>query len=262
MTKKPEGNTVWLWPGMLMMATPALKNSPHVHFPASIYIGLEDEVEVTTDTAKLRGRLVLVRANVEQQVDSGDKPLLDLLVDADGGTYRYLEPLLGEANAAVLDYQKVAALEADMQQALAGEMDCAKAWGLVEEILISLSAYRPERPDFDPRIAQIATELRAELPVNPNVAELAEKAAVSESRFLHLFKQQYGLPVRQYLLWARLRRAADLWDSGSTLADIAADVGFYDQAHFARTVRRFFDFSPSWLANPQNLTVHNCRCDE
>jgi len=262
MSTNSEGNTVWLWPGLLMMATPALKNSPHVHFPASLYVGLEDEVEVITDTAKHKGRLVLVRANVEQQVDSGGKPLLDLLIDADGASYRYLEPLLGEANAAVLDYQRVAVLEADMRRALAGSIDCTEAWGLVEQVLISLSAYRPERPDFDPRISQIATELRAELPVNPNVAELAAKAAVSESRFLHLFKQQYGLPVRQYLLWARLRRAADLWHSGSSLADIAAEVGFYDQAHFARTVRRVFDFSPSWLANPQNLTVHNCRCDE
>ena len=245
-----------------MMATPALSNSPHVHFPASIYIGLEDDVEVITNTAQLRGRLILVRANIEQNVDTFGKPLLDLLVDADGNSYRYLEPLLGEADAVVLDFDKLQALEDDMHKALVGELDCSQAWRLVENILISLSAYRPERPEFDARIAQLAQMLRQELPVNPNVAELAEQAGVSESRFLHLFKQQYGLPVRQYLLWARLRRAASLWDSGISLTEVAAEVGFYDQAHFARTVRRMFDFSPSWLANPQNLMLRNCQCDE
>ena len=245
-----------------MMATPALTNSPHVHFPASIYIGLEDDVVVTTDTAQLRGRLVLVRANTEQNVDTAGKAVLDLLVDADGNSYRYLEPLLGEADAVVLDFTKLQSLEAEMQGALAGDLDCQQAWGLVENILISLSAYRPERPEFDARIAQLAETLREELPVNPNVADLAAQAGVSESRFLHLFKQQYGLPVRQYLLWARLRRAASLWDSGISLTDVAAEVGFYDQAHFARTVRRMFDFSPSWLTNPQNLRLRNCRCDE
>lgn len=70
MSENLQANQVWLWPGLLMMATPALNNSPHVHFPASIYIGLEDDVEVTTNTVRLRGRLILVRANTEQNVDT------------------------------------------------------------------------------------------------------------------------------------------------------------------------------------------------
>lgn len=245
-----------------MMASRALSNTPHMHFPASLYIGLENSLTVTTDTGPLSGRVVLVRPNCEQSVDSQQGPLLDLLIDADSAAYRYLEPLLLERDAAVIEFDKISPLLARCEQALDGDLDCGQAWELVEQLLIAVSAYRPQRPEFDARIEAVAAELRESLPVKPDIEALAQQAQVSESRFMHLFKQQYGLPVRQYLLWARLRRAAMLWQTGMMLTDIAAEVGFYDQAHFARTVRRMFDFSPSWLANPNNLQLHNCQCEQ
>lgn len=251
---------LWFWPGVLMMTSRELTNSAHVHFPASLYVALEKPLTVSVAQGQVSGQVVLVRANAEQAVDSYGGALLDVLIDADSDVYRYLEPLLKEQDAAALDAEAIAPLNALFQRALNGDLDCASAWDLVEKLIISLCAYQPERSEFDPRIANIAKRLRAELPVNPDLAALAEEAGVSESRFMHLFKQQYGLPMRQYLLWARLRTAAQLVESGSSLTDIAVDVGFYDQAHFARTVRRMFDFSPSFLANPKNLRFYRCDC--
>lgn len=260
--EQPATNHVWLWQGVLMMSSQSLANTPHMHFPASLYIGLDGAITVSTDTGPLSARAVLVRPNCEQCVDTHGGAVLDLLIDADSAAYRYLEPVLLERDAVALDMEKITALLPRCQEALKGSLDCDSAWQLVEQLLIGFSAYRPERPEFDPRIEAIATELRSNLPVNPDIEALAKQAEVSESRFMHLFKQQYGLPVRQYLLWARLRQAAMLWQTGMMLTDIAAEVGFYDQAHFARTVRRMFDFSPSWLANPNNLQLHNCQCDD
>lgn len=260
MTDTAQGNHVWLWQGVLLMACRSLENAPHVHFPASLYLGLDKDLTVTSGSGELTARVVLVRANCEQNVDTHGGAVVDLLVDADGDTYRYLEPLLLESDKVSLPLEKVAGLLDSCRQAVEGQLDCSAAWHLVEELLISVSAYRPQRAEFDQRIELVAQTLRADLPSNPDIACLAKQAGVSESRFMHLFKQQYGLPVRQYLLWARLRRAAELWQVGNTLTDIAAEVGFYDQAHFARTVRRMFDFSPSWLANPKNLVLHNCKC--
>lgn len=251
-------NQIWLWQGALLMASQSLTNTPHLHFPASLYVGLDGALTVTTDTGPVVGRVVLVRANCEQSVDSKGGRVVDVLVDADSAAYRYIEPVLQDREAIELDYQAVEHLQATFDQAVLGELCCQQAWALVEEMLISVSAYRPQRIEFDPRIEKVAAFLRANLPVNPEMGLLAEQAGLSESRFMHLFKQQYGLPVRQYLLWARLVQAATLWTTGKSLADIAAEVGFYDQAHFARTVRRMFDFSPSWLTNPANIKLHYC----
>lgn len=260
MSETAPANHAWLWQGLLLVASQSLANTPHMHFPASLYIGLDGDITVNTETGPVKGRVILVRANCEQSADTHGGRMLDLLVDADSAAYRYLEPTLLERDAVASDFSKVKDLQATMELALAGELACDAAWQLAEQLLISVSAYQPERPEFDSRIEKVAESLRAELPTNPDIETLAQQAGVSESRFMHLFKQQYGLPVRQYLLWARLRRAAELWQTGSLLVDIAAEVGFYDQAHFARTVRRMFDFSPSWLANPANLKLHNCSC--
>lgn len=258
MTETTPANQIWLWQGALLMASQSLTNTPHLHFPASLYVGLDGDLTVTTDAGQLSGRVVLVRANREQSVDSKGGRVVDVLVDGDSAAYRYLEPVLLEQEAIAIDFHSVEHLQASFEKAVLGGLCCQEAWALVEDMLISVSAYRPQRFEFDPRIEKVAASLREKLPVNPEIEGLAEQAGLSESRFMHLFKQQYGLPVRQYLLWARLMRAASLWTTGISLADIAAEVGFYDQAHFARTVRRMFDFSPSWLTNPANITLHYC----
>lgn len=260
MSETAPASQVWLWQGVLLVASQSLENTTHMHFPASLYVGLDKDVTVTTKNGVVTGRVVLVRANTDQSANSHEGRLIDVLIDADSATYRQLEPSLLERDAVALSFEPLNAQQTAMNDAVAGQLSCEQAWTLVEQLLISVCEYQPRAREFDPRVEKVAASLRADLPVNPDVQALAEQAGVSESRFMHLFKQQYGLPVRQYLLWARLRRSAELWQTGMLLADIAAEVGFYDQAHFARTVRRMFDFSPSWLANPVNLKLHNCSC--
>ena len=59
------------------------------------------------------------------------------------------------------------------------------------------------------------------------------------------FRIHYGVTVGAYLRNLRLEQAARaLADSMSTIADIAAQAGFYDQSHFTRTFKRKFGLTP------------------
>jgi AraC family transcriptional regulator len=71
-----------------------------------------------------------------------------------------------------------------------------------------------------------------------HLAEIASVVRLSPFRFARLFKAATGQSQYQYLLEQRLRRAKDFLRSGGLpIAEIAAQVGFPDHAHFSRTLR-------------------------
>jgi AraC family transcriptional regulator len=73
----------------------------------------------------------------------------------------------------------------------------------------------------------------------------AAQAGVSAFHFLRLFSAVVGVTPHQYLVRARLRRAARLLAEGDRqITDIAYDVGFGDLSNFVRTFRRAAGVSP------------------
>ena len=75
------------------------------------------------------------------------------------------------------------------------------------------------------------------------VDEIAGICALSSDRFLHLFREETGMTYRRVQLWAKLIDAILLMKNYS-LTETAYESGFADSAHFSRTFRENFGFSP------------------
>lgn len=73
----------------------------------------------------------------------------------------------------------------------------------------------------------------------------AKAAGVSPFHFLRLFSNVLGVTPHQYLVRARLRRAAKLLaDDARSITSVAFDVGFGDLSNFVRTFHRAAGVSP------------------
>lgn len=73
----------------------------------------------------------------------------------------------------------------------------------------------------------------------------AKAAGLSPFHFLRLFSNVLGVTPHQYLVRARLRRAAKLLaDDARSITSIALDVGFGDLSNFVRTFHRAAGVSP------------------
>lgn len=78
------------------------------------------------------------------------------------------------------------------------------------------------------------------------VAQLAERAFVSEVYFRKLFKQAFGMPPKQYLAHLRIEHAKKLIQLGYySLQEIAALSGFTDYKYFSTEFKRVHGVSPS-----------------
>jgi AraC family transcriptional regulator len=74
---------------------------------------------------------------------------------------------------------------------------------------------------------------------------VAAEAGLSAFHFLRLFARVLGVTPHQYLVRARLRRAARLLaEDARSITDVAADVGFADLSNFVRTFHRAAGVSP------------------
>ena len=71
------------------------------------------------------------------------------------------------------------------------------------------------------------------------------RVGMSPFHFLRVFARVLGVTPHQYLIRARLRRAARLLtDRSRSITDIAFDVGFGDLSNFVRSFHRAAGVSP------------------
>jgi len=89
------------------------------------------------------------------------------------------------------------------------------------------------------RAVRVALWLDAHAHEPLDLGHMASRSGVSAFHFLRLFARVTGVTPHQYLVRARLRRAAKLLAQGTLpVGAIAYEVGFGDLSNFVRTFRR------------------------
>ncbi|NHO28451.1 helix-turn-helix domain-containing protein [Acetobacter farinalis] len=86
-----------------------------------------------------------------------------------------------------------------------------------------------------------------------SVSDLMRVSGLSERSLQRLFREYLGVPPKWVIQRFRLQEAAEcLAKGGATLAAVAAELGYCDQAHFARDFRRVVGLAPrDFLARRQ-----------
>lgn len=86
---------------------------------------------------------------------------------------------------------------------------------------------------------------------------LARRVGVSEERLGQLFREELGVSLGRYRLWARIQRLAMAIGSSGSITEAAQQAGFRDPGQLARDFRMLFGLKPSSiLRNAQPLAVH------
>ncbi|HUQ52887.1 MAG TPA: AraC family transcriptional regulator [Gammaproteobacteria bacterium] len=141
------------------------------------------------------------------------------------------------ADAALLEL-RAAALQRRGQRTI---VDRARA------VVQSLTEHTEPSISSDERILRAVKYINEHLSAPITLAQVARVAYLSPSRFRHLFAEQTGMRLREYVLWRRFVNVWELRMRGVSLSDAAHAAGFADSAHLARTSRRMFGIPPSLM---------------
>jgi AraC-like DNA-binding protein len=197
-------------------------------------------------------------ARAQRAVDAVDTPFLSLNLDPDTPEARRLEALAPGRSVVPVDRAQLAAWDQAMRDLLDGRLDAAQARRLGDGLVAALTGPLPAAVALDARVRRVAEQLKAELPSDIDTDSLAALAGLSATRLVHLFSEQFGMPMSSFLLWAKLRRALSLIQGGQSLTDIAQACGFADSSHLTRTFQAFYAIKPSLVGDSRYVQVRMC----
>ncbi|WP_225850219.1 AraC family transcriptional regulator [Streptomyces sp. HPF1205] len=165
-----------------------------------------------------------------------------------GGVPHFREPLLDDPELA-------AALRA-AHTGLSACPDPLEAESRLPWLLTALARrHSTARPAGDavPGAGGIALVVRDrladELTAPPSLADLADGLGLSRYQLLRAFRTTMGMPPYAWLAQYRVARARGLLEAGRRPAEVAALVGFADQAHLTRWFRRVLGVTPAAYRN-------------
>jgi AraC-like DNA-binding protein len=100
--------------------------------------------------------------------------------------------------------------------------------------------------------------LRENLDGRVRLSQLAQECGLSVSHFARSFKASFGVSTHRWLVQLRIERSQDLLiRTRESLADIADQTGFSDQAAFTRTFHQIVGVSPGrWRRDHQRKESH------
>ena len=105
------------------------------------------------------------------------------------------------------------------------------------------------------RLKRAVEYIQEHLEQDISIEAIAAELDMSSYHFARLFKQSTGLAPYQYLIKCRVERAKELLLQGEmAIAEIATQVGFYDQSHLNRHFKRIVGVSPKMIQqNSKNV---------
>lgn len=228
--------TVWLWPGQALYAGPSLNLEGHSGSVWCFAVGVDGPLAVTTpDGAISEATSLLIPPRLTHHLTCLGRGLVSC----------YLEPTSVRAEScrsAMTQWRGEIGVThtAEPQLMFApADDDSARRW-------LDLAAPAARRA-IDPRIAAAAHRIRTDPATAVSSQELAIKAGLSESRFLHLFRDELGTSLRRYRIWVRLVHAGTAIAGGANLTEAAMKSGFASPSHLADRFKSTFGLSASRL---------------
>lgn len=236
------------WGARVLYLGPAFGLTPHRNATGVLAVALDGTLGVADDPRartpswrEARSVLILPNSLHHLRIDSGRMAFL------------YVDPFgrdLAALRARMSDLGSRAAFD------LTDERPVIELLGNIAERRLKPEEARREigemlgvgpgvRPDA--RILGAIKRMRDEPCQSHALAELCKHAGLSSSRFLHLFKEVTGVPLRRYRIWNRIGAAARAIAQGESLTDAAHGAGFSSSAHFSSAFRDMFGMMPSEL---------------
>lgn len=259
MSKKTA--SIYYGAARMLMVSPHLKAQSHQHSAVQITFSLDGAFSVwTKETDWFQAQAVLIASNVPHALQdfNGKQITCGISPDAVRGSNLQTK-LLHDKKIMTLPVQQFERWWPSFMDMVENNTPCYEAFDICDQMIDSLTGKEEFHGVIDSRILDTIYHIHDSIQGDISAVSLAARVHLSTDRFLHLFKEQLGLPLRQYVLSQRCILASRAFTAGMPLKQAAYEGGFSDPAHFSRTFSQLNGAKPSdYLKQAHLFNVQFC----
>lgn len=255
--KKQYESTIYIWDNRVLHINRYPDVAEHRLGAAAFIVGLDGTfsiLETETDTWR-ECRTALVPPGCVHETRYGGINAAVLHIEPESIDYMNLSGSMPHGDWQIMydhiDENRVIEL---ISQVHHGHLNNEEAQSVVQEVVYGIGYDYPDEEKIDARIRKVLNIIKAEPAASYSMEELAEVVALSPTRFIHLFKEQTGVPIRRFRQWVRMKTVIKYVAGGKSLTEAALNAGFTDSAHFSRAFRNMFGITPSSIFNKSQTT--------
>lgn len=240
----PAYAQMFLWPGKMLYLGCCNSTEARLHGGAALLVGVYRPMRISlADGVWQSCRCAVIPAGVRYKLDLAGGILGKLFIERDSAyssCFQQRFPTLFPGNAFMFQDLEVLETMQWIYETHAGKET-------VEQRINQLLGYEENQTGLalDQRVMAALELMRQEPEYNYPQEYIAAAVDLSPSRFLHLFREQTGVPYRRFRLWKRLVSAMEIIRSKDSFTYAAHDAGFSDAAHFSRSFRDTFGINPA-----------------
>lgn len=221
----------------------------HKHFSKHILIADRPFVCLIEDREYMVNSMVIQSQILHSVKKDGDSRMVVFLIDETSDLSRLIdrECLQEEGCAPLQSYVEAALLECISSGCTLDEIDrCAIA---------CLSASKADTPLLDERIIRALRYIEQSASLDQDIYQiLPEQVCLSKSRFLHLFKEEVGIDMKNYLLLKRMEKVYRcVTEKHLSITEAAIMAGFSSSSHFSEACKRHYGISLTDFLKAQKL---------
>ncbi len=239
----PADDALPHWPPVLALEGPGATSDTHAHHAIHAVFAREGTLRLRCGEAVYEGPAVVTAPDTPHALDAAGRDVVLVFLDPESDGGRRLAAQLAEPVAVLDGAVRDAVVAAWSPAAWMGPEGRAR----VDALITALGGDGAGPPRaMHPRVRRVLAHLRtAEAEDDTSLDALSAVAGLSPGRLMHAFTDSVGIPLRPYLAWLKLQRAATAIARGAALGEAAHAAGFSDAAHLSRTFRRMFGMAPS-----------------
>ena len=111
--------------------------------------------------------------------------------------------------------------------------------------LIYHTSQKDEKDGGDRKIRRIHRYIRYNYMRPLSVAELSHSFGFERSYLYRIFKERYGIGIKEYIISVRLKKGAEFLAEGFSVKESAHMVGYEDEFNFSKAFKAKYGISPS-----------------
>ncbi len=212
----------------------------HEHHLFQIVIAFEKEFKLYIENKLINAQALLIDKDVPHKFESKDGLHMILLIDPDKDVAKKMKRNMNNTSYQKLDFSLFNKIVDNILGFYPKDFEVQKIKEIINEILRIILNANIVNITKDLRIRQLLNYIKTLENKNVSVKELAKKVSLSESRLIHLFTKEIGIPLRKYLLWSKLIDAINYIVRGMDFTEACYAAGFSDSAHLSRTFKKMF----------------------